>query len=146
MKVILLRDVAKIGKRFEVVNVPDGYALNKLIPKGDAQAATPDNLKRVTNMKAKGASDKEAQLSSIKAMVDSLAETPLEVPMQANEQGHLFQSVHAEDVVKAAEARGAKLPKESISITTPIKTTGAHTVTVKSQGKSFTLSINVVAK
>jgi large subunit ribosomal protein L9 len=146
MKVILLRDVAKIGKRFEVVNVPDGYALNKLIPKGDAQAATPDNLKRVTNMKAKGASDKEAQLSSIKAMVDSLAETPLEVPMQANEQGHLFQAVRAEDVAKAAEARGAKLPKESIVIATPIKTTGAHAVTVKSQGQSFTLSINVVAK
>ena len=89
MKVILLRDVAKIGKRYEVVNVPDGFAQNKLIPKGDAQAATPDNLKRVLNMRAKGASDKAAELSSIKAMVDSLAEAPLEVPMQANEQGHL---------------------------------------------------------
>lgn len=146
MKVILLRDVAKIGKRYEVVNVPDGYALNKLIPKGDAQAATPDNLKRVNNMKAKGASDKAAELSSIKTMVDSLAETPLEVLMQANEQGHLFQSVHAEDVAAASAKRGVRLPKETISMAAPIKTTGAHTVTVKSQGQSFTLSINVVAK
>lgn len=146
MKVILLRDVAKIGKRYEVVNVPDGFAQNKLIPKGDAQAATPDNLKRVLNMRAKGASDKAAELSSIKAMVDSLAESPLEVPMQANEQGHLFKSVHAEDVVKAAELRGVRLPKETVSVSAPIKTTGAHTVTVKSQGQTFTLSINVVAK
>jgi len=146
MKVILLRDVAKIGKRFEVVSVPDGYALNKLIPKGDAQAATPDNLKRVTNMRAKGASDKAAELSSIKAMVDSLAETPLAVPMQANEQGHLFQSVHAEDVAAAALARGARLPKETITFAAPIKTTGAHTVAVKVQGQSFSLSINVIAK
>jgi large subunit ribosomal protein L9 len=146
MKVILLRDVAKIGRRYEVVNVPDGFALNKLIPKGDAQAATPDNLKRVTNMRAKGASDKAAELSSIKAMVDSLAEAPLEVSMQANEQGHLFQSVRAEDVAIAASARGVRLPKETISMSAPVKTTGAHEVVVKSQGQTFALSINVVAK
>ena len=146
MKVILLRDVAKIGKRHEVVNVPDGYALNKLIPKGDAQAATPDNLKRVTNMRTKGALDKAAELSSIKGMVDGLADAPLTVPMQANEQGHLFQSVHAEDVAKASELRGVRLPKEMITIAAPIKTTGSHTVTVKSQGQSFTLVINVIAK
>jgi len=146
MKVILLRDVAKIGKRHEVVNVPDGYALNKLIPKGDAQAATPDNLKRVTNMRTKGALDKAAELSSIKGMVDSLADAPLTVPMQANEQGHLFQSVHNEDVAAAAQARGVRLPKESITIASPIKTTGPHDVTVKSQGQSFTLVINVIAK
>jgi large subunit ribosomal protein L9 len=146
MKVILLRDVAKIGKRHEVVNVPDGYALNKLIPKGDAQAATPDNLKRVLNLRAKGDSNKAAELSSIKTMVDSLADAPLTVPMQANEQGHLFKSVHAEDVVAAALVRGAQLPKELITIAAPIKTTGAHSVTIKSQGQTFTLSINVTAK
>jgi len=146
MKVILLRDVAKIGKRFEIVNVPDGYALNKLIPKGDAQAATPDNVKRVTNMREKGASDKAAELSAIKEVVDSLADAPLEVPMQANEQGHLFKGVHAADVAEAALKRGVKIPKEAVVIETSIKATGAHQVLVKSQGTTFTLAINVVAK
>ena len=51
MKVILLRDVAKIGRRFEIVEVPDGYALNKLIPKKDAEAATPANVKRIQQNK-----------------------------------------------------------------------------------------------
>jgi len=146
MKVILLRDVAKIGKRLEVVNVPDGYALNKLIPKGDAQAATPDNLKRVNNIRSKGALDKAAELSSIKAMITSLAESPLLIPMSANDQGHLFQSVHAEDVSTASMARGVRLPKEMIVFASPIKTTGSHQVTVKTQGQSFTLLISVVAK
>ncbi len=62
MKVILLRDVAKIGKRYEVANVPDGFALNKLIPQGDAQAATPDNVKRVANMRLRDKTDKEGVL------------------------------------------------------------------------------------
>ena len=47
MKVILLKDVAKIGRRFEIKEVPDGYALNKLIPKNMAQFATPENIKRI---------------------------------------------------------------------------------------------------
>ena len=55
MKVILLQDVAKIGKRFETVDVPDGYALNMLIPKRMAEPATPENLKRVDARRTKAA-------------------------------------------------------------------------------------------
>lgn len=146
MKVILLRDVAKIGKRFEIVDVPDGYALNKLIPRKDAEAAIPVNVKRVLNMRQKGLSDKEGVIVAIKKMVADLSETPLQVPMQANEQGHLFQSVHASDVVEAAEKRGVKIPKEFVVIEAAIKSTGAHSVILKSQGEVKTLSIMVVAK
>ncbi len=119
MKVILLRDVAKIGKRFEIVDVPDGYALNKLIPRKDAEAAIPVNVKRVLNMRQKGLSDKEGVIVAIKKMVADLSETPLQVPMQANEQGHLFQSVHASDVVEAAEKVkliGEKLLNKTIQL------------------------------
>ena len=49
MKVILLKDVAKIGRRHEVAEVPDGYALNMLIPKGLAKAGTPENIKKLTS-------------------------------------------------------------------------------------------------
>jgi large subunit ribosomal protein L9 len=146
MKVILLRDVAKIGKRYQIVEVPDGFALNKLIPQKDAEAATPVNVKRVTNMRQKGLSDKEGIAVAIKKMITDLSDSPLQVLMQANEQGHLFKSVHADDVAVAAAMRGVKIPKEFVSISSPIKSTGEHSIVLKSQGETATLVIFVVAK
>ena len=146
MKVILLRDVAKIGKRYEIVNVPDGFALNKLIPQKDAEPATPANLKRVNNMRLKDKTDKEAVVNMLKKIVADLAKSPLLVPMQSNEQGYLFQAVQVDDVVKAASARGVAIDKDFVSIKSPIKSVGPHTVHLKSQQHSFDLLVEVVAK
>lgn len=146
MKVILLRDVAKIGRRFEVVDVPDGFALNKLIPRKDAEAATPASLKRVENLRARDKTDKEVVEKTIKKIAADLSENQLQVPMQANEQGHLFQSVHADDVVNAAKLAGVKIPKEYVIFEGPIKSVGNHTIILKSQGESAKLIINVLAK
>lgn len=146
MKVILLRDVAKIGRRYEIVEVPDGYALNKLIPKKDAEPATPVNVKRVLNMKQNDKNNKEGVIASLKKVVEDLSGTPLEVSMQANEQGHLFQGVNANDVIEAAKARGVSISKEYIVIENPIKSTGVNKISLKGQGETFALEINVVAK
>lgn len=146
MKVILLRDVAKIGKRYQVVDVPDGFALNKLIPKKDAEAATPANLKRVENMRLKNTSDKASILAALKKITVDLSSELLAVPMQANDKGHLFQSVHTDDVMAAAARRGVPIPKTYISFAEPIKSVGEHQVLLKDQGETFILPILVVAK
>ena len=146
MKVILLRDVAKIGKRYEVVEVPDGFALNKLIPRKDAEAATPAGLKRVANMSLKHTTDKASILASLKKITVDLSTDILAVPMQANQQGHLFQAVHVDDVVNAAKLRGVTIPKTYVTFAQPIKSTGEHQVQLKDQGETFLLPIMVVAK
>lgn len=146
MKVILLRDVAKIGRRYEIVEVPDGFALNKLIPKGDAQQATADNIKRVTNMREKDKSNKAMELGDLKALAERLNQTPLLVKMQANAQGHLFKAVHAPDVVAAAKERGVVVHDSYIVIHEPIKSLGEHTIALSAQGQSFPVIINVEAK
>ena len=86
MKVILLQDVAKIGRRFDVITVPDGYGMNQLIPKGMAKPATPENLKAIqaqtaTNDAAKAQADEV--FAQMTAKVDTVA---LEVPVEANEE------------------------------------------------------------
>ncbi len=146
MKVILLRDVAKIGKRYEIVSVPDGFAQNKLIPKGDAEPATPINVKRVMNIRHKDSSGKEKVLVALKKIIDDLAGASLEIPMQSNELGHLFKSVHVDDVIASALKRGLTIPKEFISFASPIKSIGNHQVTLKNQGEVFMLEIKVIAK
>lgn len=146
MKVILLRDVAKIGRRHEVVEVPDGFALNKLIPQGDAKAATVGNIKSVTNQQNKNQRDKETLVANLKDIALHLTKEPLIIRAVANEQGHLFKAIHADDITAAAKELGINIAKEYVVIETPIKAIGEASVTLKSQGKSFSLNIKVIAK
>jgi len=146
MKVILLRDVAKIGKRYEVVEVPDGFALNKLIPQGDAEAATANNIKRVANMRQKNQTNNDDLLLTLKKIASDLTSNPLTILMQANEQGHLFKAVSANDVSAAASLRDVKIPAEYVIFEEVIKSLGEHTVALKNQGERFSFNIKVIAK
>lgn len=146
MKVILLRDVAKIGRRHQVVEVPDGFALNKLIPQGDAKAATVGNIKSVTNQQKKYQQDREGIITNLKDIAENLTNVPLTIAAVANAQGHLFKAIHVDDVIEAARILGIDIPKDCIVIEAPIKAVGKASITLRSQGKSFSLNINVIAK
>lgn len=146
MKVILLRDVAKIGRRHEVIQVADGLALNKLIPRGDAAQATPENVKRVLNLREKGVANKADLLASLKGIADTFVAEPLVVLMQANEQGHLFKGVHVDDVLAAAKVRGVSIAKEYLVVDNHLKSLGEHQVALKAQGSTFLFPITVQAK
>ena len=146
MKVILLRDVAKIGRRFEIVEVPDGYALNKLIPKKDAEAATPANVKRIQQNKDRTNANKAETAAEIKSTIDSLNQEKLNIAMEANDQGNLFQAVNGRDVAKSAKDRGFNLPDDIIIITEPIKSVGEHQIYVKSQDQKLPLTIIITGK
>lgn len=130
MKVILLQDVAKIGKRAEVVEVPNGYALNQLIPKGMAQPATKQNRKRVAQLQAKAEQDAAAVAETFTQTVAALQQDPLQITAEANEQGHLYQGIGAKEIAAAATARGHALQSEQVTLSAPIKTLGEHTITL----------------
>jgi large subunit ribosomal protein L9 len=146
MKVILLRDVAKLGRRYEVVNVPDGLALNKLIPSKDAVAATPDQIKRVENLKKKNLADKDALVSKLKEVSSFFSAEALVIEVTANEQGHLFQGVHAKEVVEAAGKRGVTIDPAWINLKDPIKSVGEAKVTLAAAQVSFELPLIIKAK
>lgn len=143
MKVILLRDVARLGKRFAVAEVPDGYALNQLIPKGMAEAATPENLKRVNARTDKQTSNKVNSEAEFVTALAALKVAPISITMQANEQGHLFKAVKAADIATAAAAAGHAIPVDSIALIDPIKSVGDHTIVAKmgATAGEFTLTI-----
>jgi large subunit ribosomal protein L9 len=146
MKVILLRDVAKIGRRFEIVEVPDGFALNKLIPQKDAEPASPANVKRIQEKNKNSKLVVEGEVASIKAIHLACVEAPLIIEMEANEQGHLFQSVHAGDIVASAKARSLIIPLNFLRLKESIKSLGDHDVELVAQGESLALPIKVIAK
>ncbi|MBP6881718.1 MAG: 50S ribosomal protein L9 [Candidatus Pacebacteria bacterium] len=146
MKVILLQDVAKIGKRFSVVNVPDGYAINQLIPKKLALPATPENLKRTLRHNQAIAANKEADSVRFDAAVAALTDKAVIVTADANEQGHLFKAVHETEIAAAATVAGLVIDAQMVKITTPIKSLGEHEVWLIGGKKEQPFTVTVVKK
>lgn len=146
MKVILLQDVAKIGRRGEVADVPNGYAMNQLIPSKKAEPATPANLKKVSKLQAELASNAANIEQVFSAALEQLQADTLEVSADMNEQDHLFQAIADADVVAAAEAKGIAITSAMVGFTEPIKSAGEHTVLLQAGAHNGSFTINVVKK
>ena len=131
MKVILLDDVAKVGRRGEVRDVSDGYARNFLIPKKLALTATPGNLKGLDHIKKQ----QEAKADRIKSDADGLRERiealVYEVRRQASEEGKLFGSVTSQDIVDFLDGRGVKIERRRLHLDEPIKALGESVVVIR---------------
>lgn len=126
MKVILLQDVAKIGRKGMVVEVPDGYALNQLVPKRQANPATPDNLKmalrEVENKKA-AVAGKEERYFKLKSDLDGKT---VVIKAPHNQGGHLFAAVQKGQVVEAIRALGVAVDPEMVEVPKSLKESGEH--------------------
>lgn len=146
MKVILLRDVARIGRRAEVIEVSDGYALNQLIPKRLAEPATDANLKKVAQAKAGVQAQVDSRAEAFNKALSQLNLSPLQISADANELGHLFKAIHEADIVAAANARGVHLESHNVVIETSVKSLGAHGITLKEGGTKVSYTIEVIKK
>ena len=143
MKVILRTDIAKIGRRHEVVEVPHGYALNKLIPSGKAEPAILSNLKRLKSQTAVTDAAAAADTAQFEAAAEQLLLTTVTVPVKTNERGHMFAALSAEEVSTAAKEEGIELAPRFIQFKNVIKETGKHTVqmVLGSDIRPFTISV-----
>lgn len=141
MKVILLQDVARIGKRYEVANVPDGHALNMLIPKRMAEPATPENLKRLEARKNKLDADKSAAAADFAAAAEKVKGSTQTLAMEANEQGHLFQAVKAEQVAELVS-----VGTEHVTMPDTIKEVGEYEVAIADGDTSVSFTLKVEPK
>jgi len=145
MKVILLDDVTKVGRRGEVRDVSDGYARNFLIPKKLALSATAGNLKNLEHIKRQ----QDAKADRIKADAEALR-TKIEALVyeerrQASEEGKLFGSVTSQDVADFLGTRGIPMERKRITLDEPIKALGEHVVSMRlHQDVTAQLRVNVV--
>lgn len=127
MKVIFLKDVAKVGQHGTMKEVSDGYALNFLIPRKLAVQATPDKVAAHLATQKREGEAKEQQNKMITEAVHSLKGARIEIRAKATEKGGLFKSVTAADILKAIqEQKGVTIPHDAIALDKPIKETGEH--------------------
>jgi len=145
MKVIMLDDVAKVGRRGEVREVSDGFARNYLLPKKLALSATAGNLKNLEHLKTQ----QEAKADRIKAGAEALRgrieALVYEERRQASEEGRLFGSVTSQDIVDFLAGQGVTVERRRIALDEPIKALGETSVTVRlHHDVTAQLKVNVV--
>ncbi|MFO7888125.1 MAG: 50S ribosomal protein L9 [Eubacteriales bacterium] len=132
MKVILRKEVKKLGKEGDLVEVADGYARNYLIPKGAASEATAENVRILNRRKKEEARLAEDKLEDAQEYAKNLEKVNVVIKIKAGENGKLFGSVNTKDIAEALEENHKiKIDKRKIDLEEPIKTTGKHVVDVK---------------
>jgi large subunit ribosomal protein L9 len=145
MKVILLKDVSKVGRRFDIKDVSNGHALNLLIPQGLAISATPEAVKRIELEKAKSEGQRKVQEELLVKNIKDLEGKTLTITGKANEKGHLFAGLHKEEIVAELNKQTQlSIDPSFIILEHPIKEVGEHTIEVKGGGKGakFKLVVN----
>ncbi len=146
MKIILLKDVQKVGKKYDVKDVAEGFALNSLIPRGLAKVATKDAIEKVEQLKANDLTNKKIQEELLLKNLEVIKNLRIELKEKANEKGHLFAGVTKETVYEELKkASKLNLDLDSVKLDKPIKEVGEHKVTVEAMGKKAEFTINIVA-
>lgn len=132
MKIILRKDLEKLGKMGDVVSVKDGYARNFLIPRGYAYRATEGAIKALEIEKKRMQRKIENDRARAQELAHELSKVQLTFPMKVGEEGRLYGSVTALMIVeKLQQEYNYKLDKRNIILDEPIKSLGIFDVNIK---------------
>lgn len=138
MKVILLKDDKKLGKKGDVVNASDGYARNYLFPKNIAKEATANNLHILNNQKENERKQKLAELEAAQKLAADLKGKEIKIEGKAGDNGKLFGAITSKEVAKKIkELYKIDIDKKKIVMDT-IKVAGGYEIEVKLYPEVFT--------
>jgi len=131
MKVMLIKDVYKLGRAGDVKKVANGYGRNFLIPQGLAVLATPGALKQVDHIRAAAATQRAALNSEMAGVAEKLEGQTLTFPVKAGETGKLYGSITTQMIAAAIqETLGFEIDRRNIE-TEPIRNLGEHEINVR---------------
>jgi len=128
--VLLTQPVPHVGQPGELVNVRPGFARNYLLPQGLATFATPHNLLIVEKHRQRLKKQEEARRADLQSLGAQIAQRSLTIEANANEEGHLYGSVNADQIAAALKSEGFPIETESVRIEGPLKDLGLYTIKV----------------
>lgn len=146
MKLILTQEVDGLGAPGDVVEVKDGYGRNYLVPRGLGIRWSRGGEKTIESIKAARTARAVRDADHAKEVKSKLEAAAVNVKVRAGEGGRLFGAVTTSEIADAiTEVSGEKVDRRTIVVTNPIKTLGAHEVSVKLHDEvSATVALNVV--
>jgi large subunit ribosomal protein L9 len=131
MKVILLQDVEKLGKKYEIKEVADGYARNYLIPKKLAVIATPKELEKLKKMKEieeKIKKEREEEMKKKGKEIDGLL---IVFEEKVSSKGTLYSAIDRKKIAQKLKEKGFEIDEEKIDLKEPIKKIGEYEINLK---------------
>lgn len=144
MKVILLKDVPKIGKKYDIKEVNDGYASNFLLPKKLAELATEKQVSKIKLIKETARMQQEIHSTLLKKNLADITGKIVTIKARANTKGNLFMAVHEKDIVsQLKKIHQIDILPEYIKLDSPIKDVGSHEITVSIEGSKTTFTLMI---
>ncbi len=131
MKVLLTRDVEKLGWLGDIVEVKTGYARNYLLPQRVATIPNEANVQALADEKAKRAEQRLEEKRKILSAAETVNGAEVVLAMKANEQGHLFGSVSQQSIAENLRGQGFYVADEVVVLPEHIKEVGTHEVSLK---------------
>ena len=131
MRVILLKDVENLGKKYEIKEVKDGYARNFLLPKGLAKKAEKEALQWLATQKEIETQRAEEDLKKVQEIASAIDDQEVIIPVKVGEEGQLFESITSQKVSEKLKELGFDVKKIQIDLPEPIKELGEFPVKIK---------------
>ena len=117
MKVLLIKDVFKLGRAGDVKRVADGYGRNFLVPQGKAVPATASNIADFEARRAELEAAAAATLAAAEARAELINALGLiSIAANAGEEGKLFGSIGTRDIAEAITAAGCEVDKSEVRL------------------------------
>jgi large subunit ribosomal protein L9 len=131
MKILLVKDVYKLGRAGDLKRVADGFGRNYLLPQGLAVLATPGALKQADFIRAKATEHRAVVNKEMGAVEEQLLKLSLSFPARAGETGKLYGSITSQDVVDAIQVKsGISIKRHQVDMQ-PLRTLGEHSIQVR---------------
>jgi large subunit ribosomal protein L9 len=131
VELLLIHSVEHVGKQGQVVEVKPGYAYNYLIPQGMATIANDHHKRMVEKHKAKLQQIELQRQAELRKQAAEISKQSITIEANATEDGHLYGSVGAADIVAALKANDIHLATDQIKLEGPLKELGLYTVKVR---------------
>jgi len=131
MRVILLQDIDKLGKKYDIKEVADGYARNFLIPQGLAKPATEEALIWLDTQKEIEAKKAEEDLKKIQELATAIDGQEIIIPLKVGEKEQLFETVTSQKISEKLKELGFDIKKSQIDLAQAIQELGEYPVKIK---------------
>ena len=144
MKVIFLQDVPRVGKRHDIKEVNDGYAMNFLLPKKLAEPATPRAISELEKRKKSIEIEREVQMDLLLRNLEEIKGKVVTIKAKADEKGHLFSGIHNKEIAEEMEkSHLANIAPEFIVLEKPIKEVGEFEIPIKIKNEKSSFKLIV---
>jgi len=130
MKVILLKNIAKLGKQYEVKEVPDGYANNYLFAKGLAKPSDKNGLVTAKKQRALLAEKATQELEKSAKMVQEMDGLEVEIAVKVGDKGQLFEKVSPKKIAARLQEMGYGITADQVVLGGAIAEVGEHEVKI----------------